>query len=52
MDFRTTMLDPNVASDPSSLPLYRDITSEDRGVGHGQAPHYTNGILRAKNRGK
>ena len=35
MPLRTTMLDPNIASDPSPLPLYRGITSEDHGVGHG-----------------
>ena len=49
--FRTTMLDPTVSHDPSSLPLYRDITTQDIGIGHVQSTNLANGLLRAKDRG-
>ena len=48
---RTTMLDPAQSNDPSALPLYRDITTQDIGIGHGQSPNDANRLVRAKDRG-
>ena len=52
MAFRTTTLDHSLSTDPLSLSIYRDITTQDCVVGHGQPPHCANRLFRAKDWGK
>ena len=52
LSHRTNMLDPAVSNDPSSLLLYRDITTKDIGIGGGPSPNPANGLLCAKDHGR